>query len=169
MADQCSNCDYVRPRTYGTSQVLECRFPVPRQQGQKGHWPEVLGTDWCGEYQIIGFSDPTNLAIQGVTLNTTTKTKVIETEAGHVLWVTGGNATNASINKGVTIKFFDGDTDKIIGVTSLAASQSHGGSFIPPLYAEQGSVWAQLDISDGSDVYVYLQGRKGRAVEVMPA
>lgn len=161
MVDECSNCDYFRERLYGEKEVYECRVVEPANQGQKAQWPEVLATDWCGEYDPLGWNDPASIIIQGVTLNTTTKTKVIEvTIPGAVLWIINANITNTSTTKNHLVKFFDGNTTNMIGALAISPNQSVDSH--PELRASTGEVWAQLDTSDGSDIYVYLQGKQGR-------
>lgn len=52
MADQCSNCKYVRLRDFDNNhKALECRFTDPTPQGALAVWPQVKADDWCGEWE----------------------------------------------------------------------------------------------------------------------
>lgn len=167
MVDQCDNCDYMRPRAYGEQSVLECRRNAPSttyRQGQVGQWAEVKPDDWCSEYAPIGVNDPENWSIQGLTLNDTIKTKVAETP-GHILWITNIDVTNTATGKGIMVKFFDGNTEDIIGVCSVAPGQSISRTVFPLAKAGTGEIWAQLD-SAGNDVYVYVSVRQGSPIGV---
>jgi len=54
-SETCGGCSYAIDRSVpsGTTtvSVLECRVNPPTVQGSKGVWPQILPTDWCGEYK----------------------------------------------------------------------------------------------------------------------
>ena len=140
MPDQCDNCSYSRPRTYGSKQVLECRHTPPVAQGQIGHWPECQPTDWCGEYEPHG-AEITDTYINGtVALTSTTRAKLMDVGGDSVYTVAamfGCQITNLA-NQAVVVFFYDGDTTNMIAQAGSVANGSNEVSFSYPPVARSG-------------------------------
>lgn len=167
MVDECSNCEYYRMRDYGTApnvkSVGECRVVDPETQGQKGQWPQVLGTDWCGEWDLKGSDLESNYLSGNLILTTTTRVKLMDAGSDPVFTAVALIAcqiTNVA-NQPCLVMFYNGDTTNLITQLGCAATQSDQFVFAFPLGASSGSVWCALRTAL-TEVYVAAQGRKVR-------
>jgi hypothetical protein len=166
VVDQCDNCAYIRQRQYEDKYVMECRYGAPSttsRQGQRGQWPEVKATDWCGEYEAIG-SDLGNTYLSGnLILTTTTKVKLMESTDPNFpkVAMVACQITNVA-NQPCLVEFFDGNTTDMITQLGCASQQSDQFLFAFPLGAGSGSIWCALRTA-ATEVYVAAQGRALRS------
>ena len=143
---------------------MECRVVDPTVQGQKGQWPQVLATDWCGEWAPLPANDLSlkEQYIHGAVALTDTSVQVLLANLARGLWNTVAMRSCQLVNKSTKndciVTFLDGpDEAKPIGYTSCGPYESKDMVFDPGIAAGIGrDICVKLD--SVAPIFVTAQG-----------
>lgn len=159
MTDSCASCAFALT---GRNNNLECHFNAPLVD-TAALWPPVKSTDWCGEWQPVGYQNESRYLSGYLHLTTLARALILTTGGDPIFTVVAMRSCQLANNGNqvANIQFSDAATGgSILANLTIAANASSPVNFSVPIVAMTGALYAAL--ASAGDVNVSAQGSMER-------